>query len=123
MNPEINRVKSIAVMAVILLTSKKIYAQEIITFTNDPISPFEISGYVEACGSTAFSDSFDDRKPSLFVSHNRNDEPAVNLAFLKTKYDAGNIKANFALAAGTYMRASYAAEPGLLKISMKIVLR
>jgi hypothetical protein len=52
---------------------------------------------------------------SLFVRHNRNNKPAVNLAFLKTKYDTENIKANFALAAGAYMRASYAAEPGLLK--------
>ena len=53
----------------------------------------------------------------MFVSHNRNDEPAVNPAFLKTKYDTENIKANFALAVGTYMRASYAAELGLLKNS------
>jgi hypothetical protein len=115
MNPEINQVKSIVVMVIILLTSKEIDAQEVITITNDLISPFKISGYVEAYGSTAFSDTFSDRKPSLFVSHNRNDEPAVNLAFLKTKYVTENIKANFAFAVGTYMRASYAAEPGLLK--------
>jgi len=115
MNPEIDRVKNIVVIIVILLTSKGIYAQEIVTITNDLISPFKISGYVEAYGSTAFSDSFNNRKPSLFVSHNRNDEPAINLAFLKTKYDTEDFKANFSLAVGTYMRASYAAEPGLLK--------
>jgi len=115
MNPKINRVKTIVAMAVILLISKEIYAQEIITITNDLISPFKISGYVEVYGSTALSNSFNDRKSSLFVSHSRNNEPAINLAFLKTKYDTENIKANFALAVGTYMHANYAAEPGLLK--------
>ena len=97
------------------LTSQGLYAQEIVTITNNLISPFKISGYAEAYGSTAFSDSFNNRKPSLFVSHNRNDEPAVNLAFLKTSYDTEYIKANFALAVGTYMRANYANEPGFLR--------
>ena len=115
MDPKISRVKNVVVMAVILLTSKGIYAQEIITIANDLISPFKISGYVEAYGSTALNNHPNNRKPSLFVSHNRNNEPAVNLAFLKTEYDTENIKANFALAVGTYMRANYAAEPGLLK--------
>ena len=53
MNPKINHVKNTFVMAIILLTSKGIYAQEIITIANDLISPFKISGYVEAYGSTA----------------------------------------------------------------------
>ena len=115
MNPETNRIKSIIVMVVILLTSKIIYAQEIITTTNDLISPFKISGYVESYYSVDLSRSANGRKSPLFVNHNRDKELAVNLAFLKTTYDTENIKANFALAVGTYMRANYAAEPGFLK--------
>ena len=115
MNPKINHVRNAVVMAIILLTSKGIYAQEIITIANDLISPFKISGYVETYGSSSLRNPSNDRKSSLFVSHSQNNEPAVNLAFLKTKYDTKNIKANFALAVGTYMRANYAAEPSLLK--------
>lgn len=107
--------RKVVTFAYFFLSSHGVHAWEIVTTTNNLISPFHISGYVETYGSSAFSDSFNDRKASLFVSHNRNDEPAVNLAFLKTKYDTGNVKANFAVAVGTYMRSSYAAEPGLLK--------
>jgi hypothetical protein len=97
-----------------LLASVGAHAQEIVTITNDLISPFKISGYVETYYSVAFSESFKDRKP-LIPSYKKNDEPAVSLAFLKTSYDTKNIKANFALALGDYMRANYSAESGLLE--------
>ncbi|MBL79088.1 MAG: hypothetical protein CMH70_03515 [Nitrosomonadaceae bacterium] len=102
-------------MVIILFFSKEVYSQEIIKLTNNLISPFKVSGYVETYGSTTFSNSLNNKKSPIFVSYNRNNEPAVNLAFFKIKYDIKNVKANFALAAGTYMRSNYKEEPGLLK--------
>ena len=42
----------------------------------------------------------------------RHNEFAVNLAFVKAAYASGRVRANVAMAAGTYMNANYAAEPG-----------
>tara|TARA_B100000686_G_scaffold157286_1_gene164997 strand:- start:128 stop:1246 length:1119 start_codon:yes stop_codon:yes gene_type:complete len=115
MNSQTNQIRNIFVIVIILFFSKEVYSQEIIRITNNLVSPFKISGYVEAYGATTFSNSLNNKKSPIFVSYNRNNEPAVNLAFLKINYDIENIKANFALAVGTYMRTNYKAEPGLLK--------
>lgn len=83
MNPEIEWMNNIVVMGAFLLVSGGVYAQENSTITNILLSPFTISGYTEAYYSVDLSKSFNDRKSSFFVSCNRNDEPAANLAFLK----------------------------------------
>ena len=113
MSVKIQLIKNL-VLGSCLLASGGAYAQEIVTITNDLISPFKVSGYVETYYSVSFSESFRDRK-SQGASYSKNDEPAVSLAFLKTSYDTKSIKANFALALGTYMQANYSAEPGLLE--------
>tara|TARA_B100000676_G_scaffold309141_1_gene371921 strand:+ start:55718 stop:56836 length:1119 start_codon:yes stop_codon:yes gene_type:complete len=115
MNSQNNQIKNIFIMLIVLFFSKEVYSHEIIKITNNLISPFNISGYIEAYGTTTFSNSVDNKKSPIFVSYNRSNEPEINLAFLKTKYDTANFKANFALAVGTYMRANYKAEPSLLK--------
>jgi hypothetical protein len=48
-------------------------------------------------------------------SYNRHNEVNVNLAFLKAAFNTEMVRANVALAAGTYMNANYAAEPGVLQ--------
>ncbi len=102
-------------LGVCLLASIGAHAQENSTITNTLFSPpFKFSGYVETYYSVSFSESFKDRK-SQGASYRKNDEPAVSLAFFKTSYDTKSIKANFALALGTYMSANYSAEPGLLE--------
>ncbi len=74
-----------------------------------------ISGYVEAYYSYDFNRPINNNRPGFIYSHNRHNEFTINLAFLKGSYNAEKIRANFALAAGTYMNANYAAEPGVLK--------
>ena len=47
-------------------------------------------------------------------SFNKNNEVSVNLASIKASYTASRFRANLALAEGTYMKANYADEPGIL---------
>ena len=73
------------------------------------------SGYAEVYYTYDFNKPADHNRPSFFYSHNRHNEFNLNLGFVKANYSAERIHANVALAAGTYMNANYAAEPGVLK--------
>lgn len=73
------------------------------------------SGYAEAYYSYDFNKPLHNARPAFIYSHNRVNEVTINLAFIKAAYDAGYVRANIALAAGTYMNANYSAEPGVLK--------
>ncbi len=55
------------------------------------------------------------KRPAFIYSHNRHNEFNLNIGFIKAGYNDRRVRANLALAAGTYMNANYAAEPGLLK--------
>jgi hypothetical protein len=76
---------------------------------------FTVSGYAEAYYSYDFNKPTDNNRPGFIYSHNRSNEFNINLAFVKGSYSAERVRANIALAAGTYMNANYAAEPGVLK--------
>jgi hypothetical protein len=76
---------------------------------------FSVSGYAEAYYSYDFNKPANNYRPGFIYSHNRSNEFNVNLAFIKAAYSAERVRANLALAAGTYMNANYAAEPGVLK--------
>ena len=54
-------------------------------------------------------------RPGYVYSHNRHNEFNLNLGFVKVGYAAEGARANLAFAAGTYVNANYAAEPGVLK--------
>jgi hypothetical protein len=82
MNAKIERIKNI-VLGTCLLASGGAYAQENSTITNTLLSPFKVSGYVETYYSATFSESFNDRKSLAGPSYQKNDEPAISLAFLK----------------------------------------
>ena len=73
------------------------------------------SGYAEAYYSYDFGKPADNNRPGFLYSHNRSNEFNVNLAYVKGSYTAERVRANIALATGTYMNANYAAEPGVLK--------
>lgn len=77
-------------------------------------SPLAIAAYVESYYSHDFNNPVNDTKPPFLSSFSKSHQPAVNLAFIKASYVTPGIRANFALAAGTYMNANYAAEPGIL---------
>ncbi len=73
------------------------------------------SGYAEAYYTYDFNTPSDNNRPGFIYSHNRHNEFNLNLGFVKAAYAAEKARANIALAAGTYMNANYAAEPGVLK--------
>lgn len=73
------------------------------------------SGYVEAYYGYDFNEPSDHNRPSFIYSHNRHNEFNLNLGYIKAGYTTEKVRANLALAAGTYMNANYSAEPGVLK--------
>lgn len=75
----------------------------------------DFSAYVEVYYNYDFNKPANNNRPAFFYSHNRHNEFNLNLAFLKVSYNTDKIRANLALAAGTYINANYAAEPGVLK--------
>lgn len=81
-----------------------------------PPPTLTFSGYVEPYYSYDFNNpKTEGDRPDFFYSHNRHNEFNLNLGFLKANYTAQRVRANAALAAGTYMNANYAAEPGVAK--------
>jgi hypothetical protein len=105
--------KKILVVA-FLITGTNLFAQDS-TQKAAPVNPFTFSGYVEIYYSYDFNKPPDNNKPAFFYSHNRHNEFNLNLGYLKGSYNAERIRANLAIAAGTYMNANYAAEPGTFK--------
>lgn len=79
------------------------------------VSPFAVSAYVESYYVQDFRKTDNHTMPGFIYNHNRTGEVNLNLAFLKGSYTGDRVRANLALAAGTYMNANYAAEPGVLK--------
>jgi hypothetical protein len=74
-----------------------------------------ISGYAEVYYQYDFNKPTDNNRPAFIYSHNRHNEFNLNLGFIKANYTAQRVRANLALASGTYVNANYAAEPGMLK--------
>lgn len=74
-----------------------------------------VSGYFEGYYSYDFNKPVNNTKPGFIYNHNRNNEITVNLGMIKAGYNNERLRANIALAAGTYMNATYATEPGVLK--------
>lgn len=78
-------------------------------------SPFTFSGYLETYYSYDFGNPDNHLRPGFFYSHNKHNELNLNLGLAKVNYAKDNVRANFALMAGTYPQYNLAAEPSLLK--------
>ena len=76
---------------------------------------FSISGYAEVYYQYDFNKPSDGKRPGFIYSHNRHNEFNLNLGYIKAAYVTERVRANLAIATGTYMNANYAAEPGLLQ--------
>lgn len=100
---------------IVLFTSIKAVSQDSSQVDKKAEASFQVSGYAEAYYSYDFGKPVDNNKPSFVYSHNRHNEFNINLAFIKAAYSNERVRANIALAAGTYMNANYSAEPGVLK--------
>ena len=85
------------------------------TVQNGNNGQVHISGYVETYYTYDFTKPTDNNRPAFIYSHNRSNEINLNLGYVKASYTAERVRANIALAAGTYINANYAAEPGVLK--------
>jgi Putative beta-barrel porin-2, OmpL-like. bbp2 len=107
--------KMILLGASMLLTGTTLVAQDSATTAAPAPNPFSFSGYVEAYYQYDFNKPTDNNRPGFIYSHNRHNEFNLNLGFLKGSYNAERVRANLAIAAGTYMNANYAAETGVLK--------
>jgi Putative beta-barrel porin-2, OmpL-like. bbp2 len=99
--------KKILTVALVLMSSG--------LMAQDTTGSITISGYVEAYYLYDFNKPSDNNRPGFVYSHNRHNEFNLNLGFIKANYTAERVRANLALAAGSYMNANYAAEPGVLK--------
>jgi hypothetical protein len=73
------------------------------------------SGYVEGYYSYDFNKPENNNRPAFLYNFNRHNEFTVNLALVRAVYSSERLRANLSLAAGTYMNANYASEPGVLK--------
>ena len=72
------------------------------------------NGYAETYYSYDFNKPINNTKPPFIYSYHKNNEIAVNLAFVKGSYNTDSARANLALAGGSYMNSNYASEPGVL---------
>lgn len=91
------------------LASSPTHAEE-----KQPDSAFSISGYAEAYFSYDSNEPSGGTKSPFIYSYNKNSEISMNLAFVKGAYNTNQVRANLAIAGGSYMNANYASEPGVL---------
>ncbi len=97
-------------LPILLLASGIMSAQ-----VDTSISKLTFSGYAEVYYTFDFNQPGNHNRPSFIYSHNRHNEFNLNLGFVKASYTADRVRANVAIASGTYINANYAAEPGVLK--------
>lgn len=98
------------IFLILLFASVKSFAQ---TDSSQPKLSF--SGYVETYYTYDFGNPANHNRPGFVYAFNRHNEINLDLGFIKAAYETDNLRANLALATGTYMNANYAAEPGVLK--------
>lgn len=97
-----------------LCTGMVTFAQDSIK-TEASVPALTVSGYAEPYFSYDFNKPPLNDKSGFFYSHNRHNEFNLNLGFIRAAYAGERVRANVALAAGTYMNANYAAETGVMK--------
>lgn len=79
------------------------------------IPGLKFSGYVETYYSYDINQPENNIRPGFFYSHNRHNEVALNLGFIKAAYDNGQVRGNLAIMAGSYANANLSAEEGVMK--------
>ena len=102
-------------MKKLLLSLALIKSISILGQDSSSSGPLKFNAFLEIYYSYDFNKPVNNNRPAFFYSHSRHNEFNLNLAFLKASYNTEKIRANLALAAGTYINANYTAEPGVLK--------
>lgn len=78
-------------------------------------NPIQLSGYAEFYFQHNTNGPVTNNDAPFVYSHDQNKQLSVNLAFVKAGYINNRLRANMALAFGSYMRANYAGENGFYK--------
>ena len=78
-------------------------------------SKLKITGYTEIFYSYDFNQREDHIKQPFFYTFNRHNEVNVNIARIKANYETENMRANFALMAGTYPQDNMVLESEMTK--------
>lgn len=99
----------------VLTTAITTFSVQAQTDSTKTANPLKISGYIETYYAYDFGQPETNTRPNFTYSHNRHNEVALNLGFVKATYEKDNVRANIALMAGTYSNANLAAEEGVLK--------
>lgn len=99
---------------------KRIYLSLVIfislhTIAQDSTKPLTISVYVEGYYSYDLNQPTGNNRPEFLYNYARHNEFNINLGYVKANYTTERVRANMALAVGTYMNANYSAEAGVLK--------
>ncbi len=102
-------------LGAMLMAGSNLFAQDSAKTETPKPNPFSFSGYAEVYFQYDLNKPKDNNRPGFIYSHNRHNEFNLNLGFLKGSYNSERVRANLAIAAGTYMNANYAAETGVLK--------
>ncbi|MEP6674851.1 MAG: porin [Ferruginibacter sp.] len=102
-------------MKLILTGLLSFIGMHIFAQTDSTKNPLSITGYTEIYYSYDFGNPSTHNRPSFLYSYNRHNEVNLNLGFVKAAWEKENVRANLALAAGTYINANLAGEPGVLK--------
>ncbi len=101
--------KNLLILGCLFITEKS-FAQ------NDTSQPgLILTGYIETYYSFDFNKPLNHTLPSFIYSYNRHNEVNLNLGLIKVSYQNKMLRANLALATGTYQNASLASEQGILK--------
>ncbi|MEN0052053.1 MAG: porin [Mucilaginibacter sp.] len=77
--------------------------------------PLTVSGYLETYYNYDFNRPVNNTVPAFLYNFNRANEVNLNLGLIQASYNTEKVRANVALAVGTYMNANYAAESGVMK--------
>ena len=101
--------KKIILLSLLFITGRS-FAQ-----TDSVLPKLTFSGYIEIYYTYDFGNPTDHNRPGFIYAFNRHNEINLDLGYVKAAYESKNVRANLALAAGTYMNANYAAESGGLK--------
>jgi hypothetical protein len=106
--------KQLIALSLFIIGAVPSYCQD--TVAADKPKSLTFSGFLEAYYCYDFGEPANNTRPDFVFAHNRHNEVNINLAYLKSSYQKERVRANIAIAAGTYMNATYAAEQGVLKM-------
>ncbi len=82
---------------------------------NDTTNKITYTAYVDAFYVFDFNQPKTTSRNIAFYNYNRHNQVGINLGYFKLAYDYKKTRANFAIAAGTYMQDNLGSEPELIR--------